>query len=159
MKRQWTAMRTQANATYGLNLSPIRANFQNVPRKPVLFLSKRDGQIDLKYAHVQTASRSTVSNDWKWNKADIFYEVICMRRLHVILVRIPKSFDFELSRENMRNLSWKSCRMNMFKIKLMCLFWWRDQADFIGLFALALHGEIETCLKLDTSALHRDFIR
>ena len=119
MKRQWTAMRTQANATYGLNLSPIRANFQNVPRNPVLFLSKRDGQIDLKYAHVQTASRSTVSNDWKWNKADIFYEVICMRRLHVILVRIPKLFYFELSRENMPNLSWKSCRMNMFKIKLM----------------------------------------
>ena len=75
MKRQWTAMRTQANATYGLNLSPIRANFQNVPRKPVLFLSKRDGQIDLKYAHVQTASRSTVSNDWKWNKADIFMKL------------------------------------------------------------------------------------
>ena len=119
MKRQWTAMRTHANATYGLNLSPIRANFQNVPRKPVLFLSKRDGQIDLKYAHVQTASRSTVSNDWKWNKADIFYEVICMRRLHVILIRIPKLLYFQLSRENMPNLSWKSCRMNMFKIKLM----------------------------------------
>ena len=158
MKRQWTAMRTQANATYGLNLSPIRANFQNVPRNPVLFLSKRDGQIDLKYAHVQTASRSTVSNDWKWNKADIFYEVICMRRLHVILVRIPKLFYLELSQENMPNLSWKSCRMNMFKIKLMfVLMTW--SADVIGLFALALHGETETCLKLDTSALHRDFIR
>ena len=34
-------------ATQGLSLSPIRANFQNVPRNPVLFLSSRPGEKDL----------------------------------------------------------------------------------------------------------------
>ena len=56
-------MQTQANATYGLSLSPILANFQNVPRNPFLFLSNSDGHKDLRYAHVQTVSKSTVNND------------------------------------------------------------------------------------------------
>lgn len=32
-------------ATYGLNLSPILANFQNTPKAPVLFLSKITGHV------------------------------------------------------------------------------------------------------------------
>ena len=38
MKRQWTAMARQDPATQGLNLSPMRASFQKLPRGPVLFL-------------------------------------------------------------------------------------------------------------------------
>ena len=70
-------MKTQANATYGLSLSPIRANFQKVPRNPFLFLSNNDGHNDLRYAQVQTSNRRTVNSDWKLNNADIFIFYIC----------------------------------------------------------------------------------
>jgi len=39
-------MKTRDIATHGDSLSPILANFQNVPRKPVLFLSRMPGQKD-----------------------------------------------------------------------------------------------------------------
>ena len=53
----------QANATHGLSLSPIRAHFQKIPKKPVLLRSNRDGNIPRKYAHVQISSSVTVTMD------------------------------------------------------------------------------------------------
>ena len=55
-KRVWKAIPRQARATYGLSLSPILANFQKVPKIPVLFRSIRDGHNDRMYAQVQTSS-------------------------------------------------------------------------------------------------------
>ena len=43
-------------ATQGLSLSPIRANFQNVPRNPVLFLSSSPGEKDLQDVQSQNAA-------------------------------------------------------------------------------------------------------
>lgn len=42
-KRIEMAHITQQNETYGLRRSPIRANFQKMPRRPVLFRSITDG--------------------------------------------------------------------------------------------------------------------
>ena len=53
----------QANATHGLSLSPIRAHFQKIPKKPVLLRSNREGNIPRIYAHVQINSRVTVTMD------------------------------------------------------------------------------------------------
>ena len=57
-------------ATYGLSLSPIRANFQKTPSAPVLFLSSNAGQVACTYVQVQMAKRMTRSNDWKLKSAD-----------------------------------------------------------------------------------------
>jgi len=69
-------MKTQHPATQGLFRSPIRANFQNVPKKPVLFLSKIEGAILRMYVQVQIKSKTTTSNDWKLKIADIVYKVL-----------------------------------------------------------------------------------
>ena len=41
MKRACTAMATQQPATHGDSLSPIRASFQKLPNRPVLFLNRK----------------------------------------------------------------------------------------------------------------------
>jgi hypothetical protein len=41
-----TAIATQAKLTYGLNLSPILAHFQNMPSMPSLFLSITPGRTE-----------------------------------------------------------------------------------------------------------------
>lgn len=48
----------------------MRANFQNTPRAPVLFLSSNAGQVAWTYVHVQIDKRITRSNDWKLKSAD-----------------------------------------------------------------------------------------
>ena len=63
----------QNKATYGLNLSPTRANFQNVPIGPVFLRSNKFGHKDRMYAQVQINSKITVTSDEKLNKADIFH--------------------------------------------------------------------------------------
>ena len=74
MKRQCMAMATSPAATQGLSLSPIRASFQNVPKNPVLFLSRTPGQKLRMYAQVQIISIITVSRLWKLKSADIFWK-------------------------------------------------------------------------------------
>ena len=49
----------------------MRANFQNVPKGPVLFLSSRVGHMDLMYAHVQMINNKHVNKAWKLKIADI----------------------------------------------------------------------------------------
>ena len=71
MKRVCKAIPTQLAATQGLSLSPILANFQKVPKKPLLFLSKIEGQNDLMYAQVHISKIITVNKLWKLKKADI----------------------------------------------------------------------------------------
>ena len=63
----------QNKATYGLNLSPTRANFQNVPIGPVFLRSNKFGHNDRRYAQVQISNNITVNSDEKLNKADIFH--------------------------------------------------------------------------------------
>jgi len=72
MNRVCNAIPTQLAATQGLNLSPILASFQKEPRKPLLFLSKMEGQKDLMYAQVQISKIITVNKLWKLKRADIF---------------------------------------------------------------------------------------
>jgi len=62
-KRVWKAIPMHARATYGLSLSPILANFQKVPKIPVLLRSIREGHNDRMYAQVQTSS--SFKNDFK----------------------------------------------------------------------------------------------
>lgn len=57
-------------ATYGLNLSPILANFQNTPKAPVLFLFNNVGQVEWTYVHVHINNSMTWRSDWKLNNAD-----------------------------------------------------------------------------------------
>jgi len=58
-----TAMAMHAIATYGDNLSPIRADIQNKPKKPCLFLSTIPGATALTYVHVQIMRMMTSNSD------------------------------------------------------------------------------------------------
>jgi hypothetical protein len=84
------AINTHAAETHGDFLSPILANFQNVPNilkekktlvmhnqiilmsydeYPVFLRSINDGKSDRKYAHVQIKSKITDNKLWKLNNA------------------------------------------------------------------------------------------
>jgi len=63
------AMTTQKILTYGLNRSPIRAHFQNMPVRPSLFLSMTLGNMECTYVDVQMMSRMTSRRDWKLKMA------------------------------------------------------------------------------------------
>lgn len=58
-----TAMTIHAIATYGDSLSPIRADIQNNPKNPCLFLSTSPGATALIYVHVQIMRMMTNNND------------------------------------------------------------------------------------------------
>lgn len=53
------AITKQPKATNGLNLSPMRANFQNTPNIPVFLLSKSAGVVPCTYVHVQMSNKIT----------------------------------------------------------------------------------------------------
>jgi len=75
-----TAMIIQQILTYGDNRSPIRANFQNMPKKMFLsFLeSTIPGTVWRTYVHVQINRRMTRSRASKWKRADIVAMTILM---------------------------------------------------------------------------------
>lgn len=56
--------------TYGLNRSPILANFQNTPKSPVLLRSNTLGQVACTYVHVQINNNITCKRELKLNNAD-----------------------------------------------------------------------------------------
>lgn len=63
------AIMIQAMETYGEARSPIRANFQKMPKIPVVFLSSRDGHCVCTYVQEQISKRITCRSDWKLNRA------------------------------------------------------------------------------------------
>lgn len=69
--RREIAITMQQILTYGDSRSPIRAAFQNTPRKPCLCLSIKAGKTLRVYAHVQMKRRITRRRDWKLKSADI----------------------------------------------------------------------------------------
>jgi len=69
--------------TYGDSRSPIRANFQNIPKKTFLsFLeSTIPGTVWRTYVHVQINRRITRSRASKWKRADIAAMIVLMGEL------------------------------------------------------------------------------
>lgn len=64
-------MKRHHKLMYGLSLSPILADFQKTPIRPVLFLSRMAGKIWWTWAHVQIRRRITRRSDWRLKRADI----------------------------------------------------------------------------------------